>query len=132
MLIDAIVSIIIKGDKVLLIERGPKTPFAGFWGPVSGKVDPGESQEEAVARESKEEVGLNVLPVLKVWENISSDGAHRLHWWLSEYVSGVLALDAREAAAARWLTSEEIKALKVFERDREFYEQVLPTLLKEK
>jgi 8-oxo-dGTP diphosphatase len=128
MLTDAIVSVIVKDGKVLLIERGQSTPFAGWWGPVSGKIEAGESPEAAIARESLEEVGLTVRPIRKVWENISSGGRYRLHWWLAEYVSGELALDAREARAARWVAPEEIFAMKIFEGDREFYEQVLPTL----
>jgi 8-oxo-dGTP diphosphatase len=126
---DAIVSAIIKGNKILMIERAPRTLYAGFWAPVSGKVEPGETQEAAVARESMEEVGLTVRPVRKVWENITTSGTYRLHWWLAEYVGGELLLDEREAAAARWCTVEEIASLKIFEGDREFYETVLPSLL---
>ena len=51
---DAIVSVIIRGDKILLVERGADVPFTGYWGPLSGKVEPGESQEAAVIRESME------------------------------------------------------------------------------
>jgi len=127
---DAIVSVIIKGDQVLLIERAPRGLYEGYWAPVSGKVEPGESQEAAVARESMEEVGLTVRPVRKVWENITTSGTYRLHWWLAEYVAGELMLDEREAAAARWCTPEEISSLKIFEGDREFYERLLPPLLK--
>jgi hypothetical protein len=68
--------------------------------------------------------------VRKVWENISTGGIYRLHWWLAEYVAGELALDAREASAARWLTVEEISGLKIFEGDREFYRAVLPSLVR--
>ena len=79
MLTDAIVSVIVKDGKTLLIERSGG-PFAGWWGPVSGKVEPGESQAAAVERESMEEVGLTVRPVRKVWENISTGKMYRLHW----------------------------------------------------
>jgi len=130
MLSDAIVAVITKGDKILLVERGPCVPFTGYWGPLSGKVEPGESQEAAVIRESMEEVGLTVRPVRKVWENISTGGIYRLHWWLAVYVAGELALDAREASAARWLAVEEISGLKIFEGDREFYQAVLPSLVR--
>jgi len=131
MLLDAIVSVITKDDKILFVERGPRVPFTGYWGPLSGKVEPGESQEAAVIRESMEEVGLTVRPVRKVWENISTGGIYRLHWWLAEYVAGELALDAREASAARWLRAEEICGLKIFEGDRAFYRKVLPFLARE-
>ena len=130
MLSNAIVAVIVRGDKILLVERGAGVPFTGYWGPLSGKVEPGESQEAAVIRESMEEVGLTVQPVRKVWENISTGGIYRLHWWLAEYVAGELALDTREASEARWLTVEEISGMKIFEGDREFYQAVLPSLVR--
>jgi NADH pyrophosphatase NudC (nudix superfamily) len=132
MLSDAIVAVIINGDKILLIERAPRGLYSGYWAPVSGKVEPGESQESAVARESMEEVGLTVRPVRKVWENITTSGTYRLHWWLAEYVSGELVLDKREATDAHWVTVEEISAFRIFEGDREFYQKVLPSLMRKK
>jgi len=127
---DAVVAVIMKDDKVLLIERAPRGLYVGFWAPVSGKVEPGENQEAAVVRESMEEVGLTVRPVRKVWENITTSGTYRLHWWLAESVGGELVLDEREAAAACWCTVEEISSLKIFEGDREFYQAVLPALVR--
>jgi len=132
-MLDAIVAVITKGDKVLLIQRAPGVRGAGYWAPVSGEVEPGESHEAAVAREAREEVGLTVRPLRKVWENISSRGTFRLHWWLAEYVGGELALDKREVSDACWLTVEEICGMEgTFEGDREFYRQVLPFLATEK
>ncbi|HEY2990431.1 MAG TPA: NUDIX domain-containing protein [Candidatus Binatia bacterium] len=132
MLSDAIVSVITNGDKILLIERASGTLYKGYWAPVSGKVEPGESEEAAVARESMEEVGLTVRPVRKVWENITTSGTYRLHWWLAEYVSGELVLDKREATDARWVTVREISGFKIFEGDREFYDAVLPALVRQR
>ena len=131
-MLDAIVAVITKGDKVLLIQRAPGVRGGGYWAPVSGEVEPGESQEAAVAREAMEEVGLAVRPLRKVWENISSRGTFRLHWWLAEYVGGELVLEKREVSAARWLTVDEIcKMDGTFEGDREFFEKVLPFLVRE-
>jgi len=130
MLSDAIVAVITNGDKILMIERAPRGLYVGFWAPVSGKVELGESQESAVARESLEEVGLIVRPVRQVWENVSTSGEYRLYWWLAEYVGGELKVDAREAASARWCTVEDISSLKIFEGDREFYQAVLPSLVR--
>ena len=129
-MLDAIVVVIMKGDKILLIERAPRGLYSGYWAPVSGKVEPGESQEAAVVRESMEEVGLKVRPVRKVWENITTSGTYRLHWWLAEYVGGELVLDKREVSDARWVRLEEIDRFKIFDGDREFYLKVLPPLLK--
>ena len=130
-MLDAIVAVITNGNKVLLIERAPGVRGGGYWAPVSGEVEPGESQEAAVVREAKEEVGLTVRPLRKVWENISSRGTFRLHWWLAEYVAGELVLEKKEVSDARWLTVDEINRLETtFEGDREFYREMLPSLLK--
>jgi 8-oxo-dGTP diphosphatase len=133
MMLDAIVAVITNSGKVLLIQRAPSVRGAGYWAPVSGEVEPGESQEAAVAREAMEEVGLTVRPLCKVWENISSRGTFILHWWLAEYIAGELVLNVREVSDARWLTAGEICELDgTFEGDREFYQKVLPSLVGEK
>ena len=133
MMREAVVVVVTKGNKVLLIQRAPSVRGAGYWAPVSGEVEPGESQVGAVAREAMEEVGLTVRPLRKVWENISSRGTFRLHWWLAEYIAGELVLNMREVSDARWLTADEICELDgTFEGDREFYQKVLPSLEREK
>ncbi len=53
-------AVIIKGDKVLLIQRGVE-PHKGFWGTPGGYVEWNESTEEAVKREVVEETGLQVI-----------------------------------------------------------------------
>lgn len=52
-------AIIVKDNKTLLIKRG-KEPFEEFWGTPGGYVEWDETVEEAVAREVREELGLNV------------------------------------------------------------------------
>jgi 8-oxo-dGTP diphosphatase len=129
LMLDAVIAVITKGEKVLLIQRAPGIRGGGYWAPVSGEVEPGESQEAAVAREAMEEVGLVVRPIRKVWENVSTRGTFRLHWWIAEYVGGELALNAAEVSDARWLTVDEICRLDgTFEGDREFYRKILPSL----
>ncbi|ETW95272.1 NUDIX hydrolase [Candidatus Entotheonella palauensis] len=126
---DTIVAVITCGRKVLFICRGPSVVEAGYWAPLSGKIEPGERQEAAVIREVKEEVGLSVRPLRKVWENISSSGDQTLHWWLAEYVEGALTLDPREASDARWVTVDEIDDLHpTFAGDRAFFQQVYTRL----
>ena len=102
---------------------------AGYWAPLSGKIEPGESQEATVIREVKEEVGLSVRPQRKVWENVSASGSHTLHWWLAEYVGGALTLDRREVSDVRWVTVNEICGLgQTFAGDREFFQSVYSRL----
>ena len=47
-------------DCVLIGQRGPDVPLAGFWEFPGGKVEPGESSAAAAARECLEETGLAI------------------------------------------------------------------------
>ena len=128
-MLDAVIAVIMNGEKVLFIQRAPNIRGGGHWAPVSGGVKAGESQEAAVAREAMEEVGLTVRPVRKVWENVSTRGTFKLHWWMAEYVGGELTLNPAEVSDARWVTMEEICRMDgTFEGDREFYLNIFPAL----
>ena len=54
-------------DKVLLIKRRT-LPFKGYWALPGGRVDPGETVEQTIVREVKEETGLDVKVVHKIGE----------------------------------------------------------------
>jgi len=54
-------------DKILLIKRRT-LPFMGYWALPGGRVDPGETVEQAIEREVKEETGLDVEVVRKIGE----------------------------------------------------------------
>jgi NADH pyrophosphatase NudC (nudix superfamily) len=126
---EAIVAVVTHGNKVLFIRRGSTVPSAGYWAPLSGTITPGESQDAAVIREVREEVGLTVQPLRKVWENVSASGSHTLHWWLAAYVDGGLTLNRREVSDARWVPVDEIGSLEqTFAGDREFFQSVFPLL----
>jgi 8-oxo-dGTP pyrophosphatase MutT (NUDIX family) len=126
---EAIVAVLLRGDRVLAIRRGPAVARPGYWQPLSGKIEPGETQRDAVVREAREEVGLSVSPLAKVWESETDDGRFRLHWWTARADTGELVPDPGEVGEARWVSPEEFLTLDpVFEGDREFFERILPRL----
>jgi len=59
--------IVFPRNKILLIKRGTVV-FKGYWALPGGRVDAGESVEQAVVREVKEETGLIVEIVRKIGE----------------------------------------------------------------
>jgi 8-oxo-dGTP diphosphatase len=126
---EAIVAVLLRADRVLAIRRGPGVARPGYWQPLSGRIEPGESQRDAVVREVREEVGLTVVPLSKVWESVTDDGSFLLHWWTARADTGDVVPDPREVGEARWVTAEEFLTLDpVFEGDREFFERILPEL----
>jgi 8-oxo-dGTP diphosphatase len=54
-------------EKILLIKRRT-LPFKGYWALPGGRVDPGETVEQTIVREVKEETGLDVAVVRKIGE----------------------------------------------------------------
>ncbi|GAB3401391.1 NUDIX hydrolase [Flindersiella endophytica] len=130
---DAIVALLRKADRYLIILRAPKIAAGGYWAPLSGRLEPGETQADALVREVDEEVGLVVTPTAKVWECDTDDGDYLLHWWTAEIDADgpppALELDPAEVSDAVWVTPEEFLTLTpTFEGDRHFFARVLPTL----
>lgn len=126
---EAVVAVMVKDERLLVIRRGSKAIAEGYWAPLSGRIEAGESQEAAVVREVGEEAGLRVRALEKVWECPSDDGLFRLHWWTVDADDAELELDPGEVSEARWVTPAEFFELKpTFEADREFVSHMLPSI----
>ena len=54
-------------DKILLIKRSTP-PFVGYWALPGGRVDSGETVEQTIVREVKEETGLDITIMRKIGE----------------------------------------------------------------
>jgi 8-oxo-dGTP diphosphatase len=122
---DAVAAIIRQGDRFLFVKRSEFCAGAiGYWCPVSGRVEPGESQREALAREVMEEVGLHVVATGKVGELPILDGRYLLHYWTTEIVSGEARIASPEVAALTWATVDELRQLTpTFEDDLRMIEE---------
>jgi 8-oxo-dGTP diphosphatase len=81
--------IVFVGGRVLLIKRRFE-PLAGRWSLPGGAVEVGETLAEGLAREMKEETGLEVSvgPVVDVFDRITRDeqGRVRFHYVLVDYL----------------------------------------------
>lgn len=111
--VQVVAAIIERGGRVLFGKRSPQRLAApGYWCPVSGRIEPGESQAEAVVREVREEVGLGVRAVRKVGECDTHDGTALIHWWLAEPLDEAPAeLLGDEHTELCWVTVEEMRRL---------------------
>jgi 8-oxo-dGTP pyrophosphatase MutT (NUDIX family) len=78
---------------------------------VSGRIEPGEAQAEACAREVFEEVGMQVEATAKLCELPTPDGRFLLHYWLTEIVGGDARIASPEVAELRWAAIDEMRKL---------------------
>lgn len=97
--------------RLLVIRRAHGRPRAGWWSPPSGRVEPGEDEPAAVARELREELGLAGHAVRRVWECPTDDGRYTLGWWLCASAPGPIIADPREVAEWRWVDAASYATL---------------------
>ena len=98
--------------RLLLIKRGHE-PGAGLWTIPGGRIEPGETDEQAVAREILEETGLRVAcgRLVGTAELPGLDGAVvDVRDYLATVTGGELAA-GDDAADVRWVTAAELARL---------------------
>jgi 8-oxo-dGTP diphosphatase len=105
------VGAVIKDDsgRLLLIKRGHE-PGAGLWSIPGGRIEPGESDADALVREVFEETGLAVAvgALLGVVQRPGLAGAVvDISDYLAVVTGGKLAA-GDDAADARWVTPEQL------------------------
>jgi len=67
---------------LLLSTRPPGKPYAGYWEFPGGKIEAGETVEQALRRELHEELGITI-GAAEIWKTTEHDYPHalvRLHW----------------------------------------------------
>ena len=93
-------ALIFQHDEILLVERGTE-PLKGYWSLPGGVLEVGETLEQGVCREVREETGLEVkaLGLLEVFERIIRDGQGGVeyHYVLTDYVCGIIGGSLRAA-----------------------------------
>lgn len=106
-IIRVVAAVIKDGDKIFATERG-YGDFKGGWEFPGGKIEAGETPQEALKREIKEEldVDIEVHDLIETVEYDYPEFHLSMDCFWCEIINGKLVL--KEHQAARWLTKETI------------------------
>jgi ADP-ribose pyrophosphatase YjhB (NUDIX family) len=110
--VEVVAGVVIKqdGKYLLLQEKQPKA--YGLWNFPAGRVDVGESFEEAAVRETKEESGYDVelIKEIAIFHHNSTDVVK--HAFEGKIIGGELNFSKDEILDARWFSIDEIEQIK--------------------
>ena len=109
-------AVIVDAARVVLIRRR-FAPLAGEWSLPGGVVEAGETLEDCVTREMREETGLDVEvgPVIEVFDRITRDDSGRVlyHYVLVDYLcwpTGGTLQAGSDVDAAVWTSTADLSA----------------------
>ncbi len=125
----AVSAIIVDEDKILLVKRATP-PSKGKWAFPGGKVEYGEKMVDAVKREVREEVGLEIEPicVFQLVEIICLEKGY--HFILAVFLAkpkdrNALRINKDEIEKAVWIYPSEALGLDLTTSTRKLIESVL-------
>jgi 8-oxo-dGTP diphosphatase len=97
---------IIEGGRLLAAQRADPPELAGGWEFPGGKVEAGETEQDALVRECREELGIEVSAGGRVGGDCPLQNGLVMRVWTATIVRG--EPEAREHSALRWLTAAEL------------------------
>jgi 8-oxo-dGTP diphosphatase len=112
-------ALIVRGGEVLIGQRRSDQPMASQWEFPGGKIEPGESPEEALARELEEELGIHAVigpKVTHIRHNYRHGGAVDLQFFTVHEFSG--EIENRIYNEVRWARLEDLPAYDFLAADR--------------
>ena len=121
---DVVAALIWEGNRFLACQRPAHKARGLLWEFVGGKVEPGESREEALIRECREELDITIAPrdVFLTVIHEYPDLTVRLTLYNASIVSGTPKL--LEHNDLRWITVQEIDSLEFCPADEEILKKM--------
>lgn len=129
--IEVVAAIIVRDGRIFATQRG-YGEWKDWWEFPGGKIEPGESTEDALKREIREELAteIEVDELLTTVEYDYPKFHLTMHCYLCTIISGDLSLLEHEDA--RWLALDELDCVKWLPADKDVIEKLSTTFAMQK
>lgn len=107
-MVEVVAALLWEGERFLICQRPPHKARGLLWEFVGGKVEPGESKQEALIRECREELDITVSPGKVFMEVTHTYPDLTIHLTLFHGTIAQGEPKALEHQDLRWITVEEI------------------------
>ena len=107
-MVEVVAALIWDNDKFMICQRPAHKARALLWEFVGGKVEPGETKEQALIRECQEELGVTIKPLDVFMEVVHEYPDLTVHLILYNAVITKGTIQLIEHNDAKWITVEEI------------------------
>jgi 8-oxo-dGTP diphosphatase len=111
--------LIVRGGEVLIGQRRPDQPMSLQWEFPGGKIESGESAEQALARELREELGIQAIVgprVTRIRHNYRHGGAVDLQFFAVNEFTG--EIENRIFHQLKWVKLEDLPGYDFLAADR--------------
>jgi len=111
--------------RMLVIRRARGVVAPGAYCFPGGGIEDGESEQDALRREFREEINVGVRPLRRIWQS-RTPWKVELSWWLAELEPGAVPVpNPEEVESVDWLTPEEMARLpELLKSNRELLDRV--------
>ena len=120
----AVGAVVFKDDKVLMVKRS-NPPAKGMWAVPGGKINPGETMQQALIREIKEETGLDieVREIVYVFDVIQYDDNDHIsfHYVIIDFsceLQGGKLKAGDDALEVRWVSKKDLNQMNINEKTK--------------
>lgn len=123
--VEVVAALIRDNGKFMICRRPPGKSRALLWEFVGGKVEKGETKEQALIRECREELGVEISPcdVFITVEHVYPDITVRLTLFNAKITRGVP--QNLEHSEIKWITPEEIPLYEFCPADKEILIRII-------
>jgi 8-oxo-dGTP diphosphatase len=119
------VGICLRDGRMLVIRRSQDVVAPRVYCFPGGGIEADESEQEALIREFREEIGVTVRPLRRLWQCVTAWKVE-LAWWLCELEPDAKPVpNPAEVASIHWVTPRQmLRFPDLLESNREFLQRV--------